>query len=123
MVCVNELTDLKCRKRAILEPLLIMLSPYAPHVADELWQVLGNTTSILDAVYPTFNQQYLVENSKTYPVSINGKLRTTIDFPLNALQEEVQETVLQNAVVQKWMENKPLKKLVFVPNKMINVVI
>jgi leucyl-tRNA synthetase len=123
MVCVNELTDLKCHKREVLEPLLILLTPYAPHIAEELWQQLGNTTSVLDASFPKFESSYLVESTKEYPVSINGKLRTTMVLDLAATQEQVQEVVLQNEVVQKWMEDKPLKKFIFVKGKMINVVI
>ncbi|RYZ56707.1 MAG: leucine--tRNA ligase, partial [Chitinophagaceae bacterium] len=123
MVCVNELTDLKCHKKEILEPLLILLTPYAPHISEELWHQLGNTTSILDASYPKFESSYLVESTKEYPVSINGKLRTTMVLDLAATQEQVQEVVLQHEVVQKWMEGKPLKKLIFVKGKMINVVV
>ena len=123
MVCVNELTDLKCHKREVLEPLLILLTPYAPHIAEELWQRLGNTTSVLDATYPKFESSYLVESTKEYPVSINGKLRTTMVLDLAATQEQVQDVVLQHEVVQKWMEGKPLKKLIFVKGKMINVVV
>lgn len=123
MVCVNELTDLKCHKREILEPLLILLTPYAPHIAEELWQQLGNTTSVLDASFPKFESSYLVESTKEYPVSINGKLRTTMVLDLAATQEQVQEVVLQNEVVQKWIEGKPVKKFIFVKGKMINVVI
>ena len=123
MVCVNELTDLKCRKRAILEPLAIMLTPYAPHIAAELYHALGNAGSVLDASFPVFNAAHVAESSKEYPVSINGKLRTTMVMPLDAEQEAVQEAVLANEVVQKWMEGKPLKKLVFVKGKMINVVV
>ncbi|RYZ19353.1 MAG: leucine--tRNA ligase, partial [Chitinophagaceae bacterium] len=123
MVCVNELTDLKCHKREVLEPLLVLLTPYAPHIAEELWQQLGNTTSVLDATYPKFESSYLVESTKEYPVSINGKLRTTLVLDLAATQEQVQDVVLQHEVVQKWMEGKPLKKLIFVKGKMINVVV
>ncbi len=123
MVCVNELTDLKCNKREVLEPLLILLTPYAPHISEELWKQLGNTTSVLDAAYPKFESSHLVESTKEYPVSINGKLRTTMVLDLAATQEQVQEVVLGNEVVQKWMEGKPLKKLIFVKGKMINVVI
>jgi leucyl-tRNA synthetase len=122
MVCVNELTDLKCHKREILEPLLILLTPYAPHISEELWQQLGNTTSVLDAAFPKFESSYLVESTKEYPVSINGKLRTTMVLDLAATQEQVQEAVLANPVVQKWMEGKAIKKLIFVKGKMINVV-
>ncbi len=123
MVCVNELADLKCNKREVLEPLLIMLVPYAPHITEELWKALGNTKSILDAAYPTFNPAYLVESSKDYPVSINGKLRTNINIALDATQEQVEQIVLNNEVVKKWIEDKPVKKLIFVKNKMVNVVI
>ncbi len=123
MVCVNELADLKCNKREVLEPLLIMLVPYAPHITEELWKALGNTKSILDAAYPTFNPAYLVESSKDYPVSINGKLRTNINIALYATQEQVEQIVLNNEVVKKWIEDKPVKKLIFVKNKMVNVVI
>nr|WP_121354147.1 leucine--tRNA ligase [Flavisolibacter nicotianae] len=123
MVCVNELTDLKCHKRDVLEQLLILLTPYAPHISEELWHQLGHTTSILDASYPAFESKYLVETTKEYPVSINGKMRTTMVLDLAATQEQVQDSVLQNPVVQKWMEGKPLKKLIFVKGKMINVVI
>ncbi|MBN8837315.1 MAG: leucine--tRNA ligase [Sphingobacteriia bacterium] len=123
MVAVNELVDAKCNKREILEPLLIMLVPYAPHIAEELWHALGNTTTILDASFPTFNPQYLVESSKEYPVSINGKLRTNINIALDATQEQVEQIVLSNDVVKKWVEDKPVKKFIFVKNKMVNVVI
>jgi leucyl-tRNA synthetase len=123
MVAVNEIADAKCNKREILEPLLIMLAPYAPHIAEELWQALGNTTSILDAAYPILNEKYLVESSKMYPVSINGKLRTTIDISLDAEQAEIEKIVLSNDTIKKWMEDKPVKKFIFVKNKMVNVVI
>jgi len=123
MVCVNELTDLKCHKKEVLEQLLIILTPYAPHVSEELWQQLGNSGSILDAAYPTFNPQYLVETTKEYPVSINGKMRTTLVLDLNATQDQVQEIVLANPVVQKWIEDKPVKKFIFVKGKMVNVVV
>jgi leucyl-tRNA synthetase len=123
MVCVNELTDLKCHKKEVLEALLILLTPYAPHVSEELWQAVGNSGSILDASYPKFNPQYLVETTKEYPVSINGKMRTTLVLDLNATQEQVQEVVMQNEVVRKWMEDKPMKKFIFVKGKMVNVVV
>ncbi|HEX3024988.1 MAG TPA: class I tRNA ligase family protein [Chitinophagaceae bacterium] len=122
MVCVNELSDLKCRKREILEPLLIMLVPYAPHVAAELWKQLGNTGYILDAAFPTFNAKYVAESSKEYPVSINGKLRTTISLDINITQQEVEPIILSNEVVQKWLDGKSPKKIIFVKGKMINVV-
>ena len=123
MVCVNELNDLKCTKREVLEQVLILLTPYAPHISEELWHRLGKTTSILDASFPTFEEKYLVESSKEYPVSINGKMRTQINIDLAATQEQVQEIVLNNEIVQKWMEGKPLKKFIFVKGKMVNVVV
>ncbi len=123
MVCVNELTDLKCHKKEILEPLLILLVPYAPHIAEELYHVLGNADSILNAEYPKLENKYLVESEKEYPISINGKLRTTMIISLEASQKEVEEMVLENEIVQKWIESKPIKKIIFVKNKMVNVVV
>ncbi|MDB5196786.1 MAG: leucyl-tRNA synthetase [Flaviaesturariibacter sp.] len=123
MVCVNELTDLKCNKKEVLEPLLILLTPYAPHVAEELWHYLGNSKSILDASFPKLEAEYLVESTKAYPISINGKLRTTINIDLAAEQPEIEGIVLQNEVVQKWLEGKDPKKIIFVKGKMVNVVI
>ena len=123
MICVNELSDLKCHKKEILESLLILITPYAPHVAEELWQQLGNSGSILDASYPVFNPACVTETSKEYPVSINGKMRTNLTIALDATEEQVKELVLANELVQKWMEGKPLKKLIFVKGKMINVVV
>ncbi|MBK9531643.1 MAG: class I tRNA ligase family protein [Chitinophagaceae bacterium] len=123
MICVNDLADLKCHKKEILEKLLILLTPYAPHISEELWDQLGNQGSVLDAAYPTFNPALLVESTKEYPVSINGKLRTNIELTLDLEQPQVEELVLQNEVVQKWLDGKAPKKIIFVKNKMINVVI
>ncbi|SHF65303.1 leucine--tRNA ligase [Flavisolibacter ginsengisoli] len=123
MVCVNELTDLKCHKQEILEPLLVLLTPYAPHISEELWHQVGHSTTILDAAFPKFEPKYVMETTKEYPVSINGKMRTQIVLDLNATQEEVQQIVLDNPVIQKWMEGKVLKKFIFVKGKMVNVVI
>ena len=123
MICVNELADLKCHKKEILEQLLILLTPYAPHISEELWNQLGNEGSVLDANYPSFNPALLVESTKEYPVSINGKLRTNIELALDLEQKQVEELVLQNEIVQKWLDGKPPKKIIFVKNKMINVVI
>jgi leucyl-tRNA synthetase len=123
MICVNDLADLKCNKKEVLEQLLIMLTPYAPHISEELWVALGNSGSILDASYPVFEAKYVIESSKEYPVSINGKVRTNINIALDASAEEVQEIALANELIQKWMEGKPLKKFIFVKGKMINVVV
>jgi leucyl-tRNA synthetase len=123
MVCTNELTEIKCHKRSILEPLVIMLSSYAPHIAEELYHVLGNEGSVLDAAYPSLEAKYLVESSKQYPISINGKLRTTMDISLDMHEGEIKKLVLQNPVVQKWLDGNEPKKIIFVKNKMINVVV
>jgi len=123
MIATNELHELKCHKRAVLEPLLILLTPYAPHICEELWSLLGNTETILDAVFPVFEEKYVKESSKAYPVAINGKTRAELTIDLNATQQEVEALVLANETVQKWMEGKPHKKIIYVKNKMINVVI
>ena len=123
MICVNDLADAKCYKKEILEKVLILLVPYAPHIAEELWHQVGNTTTILDAQYPIFNLALLVESSKEYPVSINGKVRTNISLALTLEQVEVEEIILQNEIIQKWLEGKTPKKIIYVKNKMINIVV
>jgi leucyl-tRNA synthetase len=123
MVCVNELNDLKCHKREVLEPLVVLLTPYAPHIAAELWQLLNKKGAVLDASFPAFEEKYLVESSKEYPISINGKVRTNISIALDAAQPEVEAIVLANEIVQKWLEGKSPKKIIYVKGKMINVVV
>jgi leucyl-tRNA synthetase len=123
MVCTNELTDLKCHKKEILEPLAVILSSYAPHISEELYHTLGNTKSVLDAAYPAFDSTYLVEAFKQYPISINGKLRTTLEISLDASEKEVRSIVLQNNIVKKWLDGKEPKKVIFIKNKMVNVVV
>ena len=123
MVCVNEFTEQKGNQRSILEQLLIILTPYAPHLCEELWSKLGNTTSILDASFPMFEEKYLIESEKDYPVSINGKVRTNLLLPMDAAQTDVEAAVLANDIVKKWMEGNPAKKIIFVKGKMINVVV
>jgi leucyl-tRNA synthetase len=123
MICVNELADLKCNKKAVLEQVLILLTPYAPHISEELWHQLGNTGSILDATFPAFDASYVQESSKDYPVSINGRVRTNINLPLEMEAEEAQNIVLANELVLKWLEGKGVKKFIFVKGRMINVVI
>ncbi len=123
MIAVNELTDLKCNKKEILEKLLILLTPYAPHIAEELWQLSGNSGSILDAAYPESDPKYLIESSKEYPISVNGKLRTTMDIALDAAQPDIEKMVLDNMVIQKWLDGKSPKKIIFVKGKMVNVVV
>ena len=123
MIAVNDLTDLKCNKAAILEPLVIMLTPFAPHIAEELYKALGNTTSVLDAAFPVFDEKHVIESSKEYPISVNGKLRTTLNISLDAAQPEVEQLVLANDTVQKWLEGKNPKKIIYVKGKMVNVVV
>ncbi len=123
MICVNELIDLKCNKHEILEQVLVCLHPYAPHITEELWHALGNNSSIADAQFPEFNAEYLVEDSFSYPVSINGKHRTNIEFSLNATQAEIEPVVLADELVQKWLEGKTPKKIIFVKGKIINMVV
>ncbi len=123
MICVNELTTLGCRKRAVLEPLVVALAPFAPHIADELWHGLGNTGTVLDASFPQHEDRYIAESSINYGVSINGKKRVEMEFAVDAAQPEIEVAVLADATVQKWMEGKPMKKFIFVKGKMINVVV
>ncbi len=123
MICVNDLADLKCHKKEILEQVLILLTPYAPHIAEELWHQLGNSGTILDATYPKYESKYTVESSKEYPISINGKVRANINMDLSLEQSDVEKLVLQNETVQKWLEGKAPKKIIYVKNKMVNVVV
>ncbi|MEM6829982.1 MAG: leucine--tRNA ligase [Bacteroidota bacterium] len=123
MIAVNELSSLKCNKRAILEPMVICLSPFAPHISEELWHVLGNKGSVVEASYPNFEARHLVEDSFEYPVSVNGKMRVKLSFPIDAPKDAIESEVLENEVVKKWMDGKPLKKIIVVPKKIVNVVI
>jgi len=123
MICVNELSDLKCHKKAILEPLLILLTPYAPHIAEELWHQLGYESSVLNADFPVYDESYLIEKSKLYPVAVNGKTRSECLLGLDATQADVEQIVLADPAIQKWMEGKEPKKIIYVKNKMINIVV
>lgn len=123
MICVNELTSLKCSKKAILKELVTLLAPFAPFVSEELWSALGNTTSVCDAKWPTFNEEYLAEDSFKYGVAFNGKVRFELEFSADAVQADVEKAVLSHELAQKWLDGKTPKKVVFVPKKMINVVL
>ena len=122
MICVNDLADLKCHKKEILAQLLIIITPFAPHICAELWEQIGNTGHIVEAQYPIFNTQYLVEENKNYPISINGKHRTNIDIALNLPENEIKEIVLQNEIIKKWIEGKTIQKFIFIKGKMVNIV-
>jgi len=123
MICVNELADLNCHKKEILAQLVILLTPYAPHFAEELWQALGKEGLVVDASYPIFEAKYVTESAKDYPVSINGKMRATISIDLSACESAVHEIVLSNEVIKKWVGDSAIKKIIFVKGKMINIVI
>ena len=122
MIAVNELITQKCNKRAILEPLLILISPYAPHIAEELWEKLGNTESISTAPFPIFKPQYLVESSKNYPVSFNGKMRFTMELPLDMTKDDIEKVVLEHQKTQAQLAGRVPKKIIIVPGKIINIV-
>jgi leucyl-tRNA synthetase len=122
MICVNELTALKCQKRSILEPLAILISPYAPHISEELWSLMGHNSSIVHASFPKYIQEHLVEDVYEYPVSINGKVRVRLGLSLNLSKEEIEQKAMDNEVVQKWLEGKSPKKVIIVPNKIVNIV-
>ncbi len=123
MICVNELTDLQCKKRAILEPLVVLISAYTPHLAEELWQALGKTSSISNAVFPEFNPDYLVEQNFEYPVSFNGKMRFKLTLPVNSPVPDIETAVINAKESEKWLQGKSPKKIIVVPQKIINVVI
>jgi leucyl-tRNA synthetase len=122
MICVNELTDLKCNKRSILEPLMIILSPYAPHFAEELWEKLGHAESVTGATFPQWKEEYLTENEFEYPVSINGKVKMKLKLSLQLSKEEIEQAVLTSDEVKKFMQDAP-KKLIVVPGRIVNIVI
>ena len=124
MICVNELATLNCHKRAILQELVLILSPYAPHITEELWAALGNEPgTISQAEFPKFNPNYLIEDAFEYPIQINGKVRTTISFAIDRAPTDIEREVLADEIVQKWLEGKAPKKVVVVPKRIVNVVI
>ncbi|KIC02632.1 leucyl-tRNA synthetase [Flavobacterium sp. JRM] len=122
MICVNELSTQNCHSRAILEPLAIVISPYAPHIAEELWSLLGHTTSIAAVAFPTFEPKYLVESSKEYPVSFNGKMRFTIELPLDLTKEQIEEIIMKDERTLKQLDGRTPNKVIIVPGKIINLV-
>lgn len=122
MIAVNELTDIKSHNKQVLEALLILLTPYAPHICEELWHMAGNQTLIIDAPYPVFQESYVREANKCYPIAINGKTRTEIFLPIDTDATTAESLALQDEIVQKWLAGKPPKKFIFVKNKMINIV-
>ncbi|CAM1342982.1 leucine--tRNA ligase [Tenacibaculum aestuarii] len=122
MIAVNELSALKCNKRVILEPLLVLISPYAPHIAEELWSQLGHSESISTVAFPKFEEKHLVESSKNYPVSFNGKMRFTLELPLDMSKDEIEKTVMAHEKTQAQLQGREPKKVIIVPGKIINIV-
>ena len=122
MICANELQEQKCHKRQILEPFVVLLAPFAPHIAEELWQTLGFNQSVTIAPYPVANELYLIENIVTYPVSFNGKFRFTLDLPADMDVKTIEETVVNTEASKKWTEGKTIRKMIIVPKKIINIV-
>ena len=122
MICVNQLSDLKCGSREVLQPLTVLIAPFAPHIAEELWHQLGNEGSVCDAEWPKFDERYLVEDTFKYPVSFNGKMRFTIELPADCTQEQAVAAVMASADTQKWTGGKEPKKIIFVPKRIINIV-
>ncbi|KOP37660.1 leucine--tRNA ligase [Flavobacterium sp. WLB] len=122
MICVNELSSQNCHSRAILEPLAILVSPYAPHIAEELWSQLGHTTSISEVAFPIFDAKHLVETNKEYPVSFNGKMRFTIELPLDLTAAQIEEIVMKDERTQRQLDGRTPNKVIIVPGKIINLV-
>lgn len=123
MICVNELTTLKCNKKDILQPLAVLLAPFAPHIAEELWSALEGAGSVCDAQWPTFNEEYLKEDTIRYAISFNGKPRFEMDFAAGTLNAEIEAAALANPQTAKWSEGKTPKKVIVVPNKLVNIVV
>jgi len=122
MICVNELTAQNCRSRAILEPLAILVSPYAPHIAEELWERLGHTGSIAHVPFPIFEEKYLVESSKEYPISFNGKTRFTLEFPMDMDKDQIEKAVLEHEKTREQLQGREPKKVIVVPGRIVNIV-
>ncbi len=123
MICVNELSSQNCKSRSILKDLLILLNPFAPHITEELWNLSGNEGFIGNAQWPVFEESYVIEKNKAYPISINGKTRTNMEFPLDMSKEDIESQVLQNEIVLKWLDGSPPKKVIVVPGRIINIVV
>ena len=123
MICANELSDLKRHKREILEPLSVLLSPYAPHVAEELWHILGNSETVTYADFPKWEEKYLKENTFTYPVSFNGKTRFKLELPADMSKDDIEKAALEAKEAQKWIEGKTIRKVIVVPKRIINIVV
>jgi leucyl-tRNA synthetase len=123
MICVNELSSLKCNNKAVLEDFLKLLAPFAPHISEELWSLCGNTESITKASFPEFNESFVAEDTHSYPVSFNGKMRFKLELSLSMSKDEIVQEVLNCDQAQKWIDGKTPKKVIIVPKKIINIVV
>ncbi len=123
MIAANELTQLKCHKKAVLKPLAIVLSSFAPHTSEYIWQEMGQSDSIVNATFPEFDEQHLAEDNFEYPVSVNGKMRTKISLPVDASEDDAKQAVLADEKIQKWLDGKEMRKFIFVKGRIINVVV
>ncbi|MCF0204231.1 MAG: class I tRNA ligase family protein, partial [Muribaculaceae bacterium] len=123
MICVNELSQLKCASRSVMRDFFVLLAPFAPHIAEELWHAIGETTTICDAQWPKHNEAYLVESTVKYPVSINGKPRFTLEVPAATTKQDLEQLALTHESAARWIEGKTPKKIIVVPGKIINIVV
>ena len=122
MICLNELTDQKCNKREIISDFTILLSPYAPHLSEEIWNKLGNESSVTTAKWPIFNPEFLIEDNFTYPISFNGKMRFTLDLASGLSKQEIEQMVMSQEQTLKYLDGKVPKRVIVVPKKIVNIV-
>ena len=123
MICLNELINLTCNKKEIISDFVILLSPYAPYISEEIWEALGYTDSINNASWPRINEKYLKEDNFTYPISFNGKKRFTLSLSTNLSKEDIQKHILKHPKTIKYLNQKSFKKIIIIPNKIVNIVI
>lgn len=123
MIAVSELTQQKCTSRAVLEQLVVLMAPFTPHIAEELWHNLGHDTTVCDAPWPVFNEEFLKESSQTLSISFNGKTRFTLNFPADATKEQIEATALAAEQTQKHLEGKQIVKVIVVPGRIVNIVV
>jgi leucyl-tRNA synthetase len=123
MICVNELGELKCNKRKVLNDLTILISPFAPHMAEELWSLMGNKGTITEVTFPQYNEKFITVSSHTYPVSFNGKMRFKLELPVDMPVPEIEKAVLSSPDSEKWLEGKQPKKVIVIQGKIINIVL
>ncbi|MBE37293.1 MAG: hypothetical protein CMP50_01315 [Flavobacteriales bacterium] len=122
MICLNDLINFKCNKREILTDFIILLSPYAPFISEEIWECLGNDNSITNAKWPVLNQNYIQEEFITYPISFNGKMRFTLNLSINLSKPDIEQAVIQHPKTVNYLNNQNIKKIIIIPNKIVNIV-